>query len=278
MSRHLLGCYGLALQGLDGAAGLLPTVDGRSPTLRVVRRLGSCPDVQEFSSVDRAVLPLLEDALLELTRTSAAATATYTIPYVVSDEELIHPWLAAAAGILCRWNGMQVMHGGVVELGGRALLVLGDREAGKSTLLAHVARSDRMHVMADDLAVFAAGVVYAGPRCVDLRPPTAIAFGLDRPELLARDETRYRFPLAAGLASARLVGAIVLEWGRSCTIERVPVSQRLPCLLPHTGVDDPKVDAGRLLDLASTPVWVLHRPRTWDGLDDAAAAVESLLT
>ena len=67
------------------------------------------------------------------------------------------------AAVFARWRGLETLHGGAfVDDRGGAWAVLGDRGAGKSSLLAALALAGH-EVVADDLLVLDGGDCFAGP-------------------------------------------------------------------------------------------------------------------
>lgn len=274
------GAYGLRLRGLRTADHLLVDIDDKLPTCDVhtrARRSGAPAPPPEFEDDDGACVHLVDGGLLTATR--SPLKVTFETPHVLDDAEVLHPYLAAAIGPLSRWLSRTCLHGAVIGEDGDAVLLLGDREAGKSTLAAYIAtRGGPLAVLSDDVAVINGTDVYAGPSCIDLRPAAAAALGLDHPSRLARGDSRYRFDLLPRRSVARLVGALVLEWGPAPLLTEVGVAQRLPNLLPHCAVSSPERDAERLLALAELPVWRLSRPRDWLLMDRSAELVRAALT
>lgn len=85
-------------------------------------------------------------------------------------------------GVLLHQRGMLVLHGAALDVGGRAVVLLGDKGAGKSTTAAAlIARSHRL--LTDDLVVLApdasSPTVLPGPTQMKLWPETIEAVGLD---------------------------------------------------------------------------------------------------
>src|SRR5262245_16536866 len=80
------------------------------------------------------------------------ADVRIVLPLVPPDPDLLHPYLAPAAALVWRWRGCEAIHGGVFEGRRGAVLLLGGKEAGKSTMLAWLA-AEGFAVLADDLAV-----------------------------------------------------------------------------------------------------------------------------
>lgn len=235
----------------------------------------AAPGTQSRLYDDRAVMPLLDDGVLEVARDPAVAV--YRHPRRLSDEEMLHPWLVPAAATVSAWHGRRVLHGGLVSSGGRAVAVVGDKEGGKSTLLAWMALSSSLSVMADDLVVFDGDTAFAGPRCIDLRPGAIAHLPSTAGAERVRGDTRWRLPLPAAPATSRLVGIVVLEWGSQTRLTAVPPSQRLARLLPHALTEGIPLGTAGVLGFTRYRSWVLSRPRRWDALEASAAALAGLL-
>jgi hypothetical protein len=221
---------------------------------------------EESFSNDIAEIALINDGWVTLER---EGRAYFVMPSRPSDEELIHPWLATVASTFNLWHGRHVLHGGVVVSGGRAVAVIGDREYGKSSLLAWMARDPSIEILADDLVIIEEGRVLAGPRCIDLRPGAAEALSRRGDTQVVRDAERLRLRLPQCSADAPLAAIVVLEWsdGPGVSITPLGATEALEILLNHA------LDGGahgRLLELLDVPVWRLCRPRSWDIMSQAA--------
>ena len=106
-------------------------------------------------------------------------------------DELVHPYLGAAASVFSRWAGREVFHAGAFICGGLAWAVVGGREAGKSSLLAALA-ARQLPVLADDLVITDGQDAFCGPRTIDLRRPIP---GSSEPVTPARGASRWRVSL-----------------------------------------------------------------------------------
>ena len=268
------GAYGYRLPDLDGAAGLT-AVDDDAPVIRVdVRLLGG--DEAADAHADKEI-PLVDSGLLSLDWPTRRAVLR--LPVLPPRDELLHPWLAPVVAEFARRDGAVVLHAGVLAGPGGAVVVAGDREAGKSSLMAACAL-DGLDVLADDLAVVRSGQVAAGPRFLDLRPGTAERLPAEAGVHPARSNSRSRLALPAGVPSAPLVGVVLLDWAddvdAAVELVPVPVVDRLPALVPHTSFEDPASQGPGLLALVRTPVWRLTRPRRWDGQPAAVDLVRRL--
>lgn len=156
--------YGLHLTGVN-SEGLPPASAPGLPCVAV----GHARQAREPACVStkRATLDLPEGRQLLLEQ--GERTATFTgLP--LSHDELVHPYLGAAACIFNRWAGREVYHAGAFICGGLAWAVVGAREAGKSSLLAALA-ARRIPVLADDLVVTDGQQVFCGPRAIIFAGP-----------------------------------------------------------------------------------------------------------
>jgi hypothetical protein len=267
-SRPSTGCYGFRLAGVDGAEALLVDAPGDWPTLEL-RHAPPGPGAPELDSVgpDRAELPLHGGwATIE----RAPARVTFRLPAAPPARDLVHPYLAPAAAVAARWAGRESFHAGAVVAGDGAWAVLGDKESGKSTTLAHLALGGH-EVVSDDLLVVDRGGALAGPRCIDLREASAGHLGAG--EALGVVGVRERWRLLLGPTAPRtpLRGWITLSWGDEVAVERLRGPERMLALLPFRSVQLAPGAPAELVDFSSLPVLRLRRPRRWDALDEAAA-------
>ena len=274
--QHGAGVYGLAVTGLGDVSQYADAPAPGSPALAVRQQVGAVrADVVSTLSGEQAVIPLIENGLLEITR--APAVATFTLPRKLSDDEMLHPWLVPAAATTNAWHGRRVLHGGLVSNGTRALGIVGDKEAGKSTLLAWLAFEAGLSVMCDDLIVVDGDTVFAGPRCIDLRPGSVDHLPDVVGATLVREGTRLRLPLPSGPATAQLVGLAVLEWSADTGVRPVPASARLPHILPHAFTEGVPAGLEGVLGFARYRMWRLARPRDWSSLAASAQLIRELL-
>ena len=256
------GVYGLRLIGLRPNEDLLARVDPGAPGL-TVHRTAAPPALppEDHRNAGLVLRELIDGAgtmamWLDARRVEFALTAT------LSDDELVHPWLAPAAAAMALRDGRLAMHGGVLEVDGRCIALVGDREAGKSTLVA-AAAMDGIGVLTDDVVVVDDDLaVHAGPRCIDLRPASAGYFAA-KAAVPARGGTRRRLPLPQTLARAPLAAVVVLGWGPVRPLRRLRGTESLAALLPHLASDRAPTSFGQVLALASRPVFALSRPKEW---------------
>ncbi|MGH9172110.1 MAG: hypothetical protein ACRD0Z_14775 [Acidimicrobiales bacterium] len=271
----VLTAYGLRLdgpvvRGLDsvllGEKALGP--DAHTVPLVHVRHEATVPSHDNTSRVDdiSAVFSLPSGVGLRLDRT--AREAVYSGPSLDVDT-VAHPYLSPVGAIFGRWLRREAFHAGAFVIAGSAWIVVGGRELGKSSLLATMAVAGH-DVVADDSVVSDGDVVFAGPRCVDLRDPTPAA---GRPLRQVRDGTRWRLALPHGQASCPVAGWLFLRWGDDLSLARVPASQLLGRLARYRARAHLASEPSVLLRLANRPAWVLTRRRSWDGMAETVDAV-----
>jgi hypothetical protein len=193
----------------------------------------------------------------------------YVLPAAASDADLLHPYLAAGAALAWQWQGHEALHAGVCATPAGGVLLLGEKESGKSTTLAWLARNRGTPVIADDLAIIADGRVLAGPRCIDLRADRTRDAGA-----AVRNGARVRVTLPEAPSALRLAGAAILAWGDALTASPVPPRERLSILARQRTYPPLRADELALLDLAALPMFTLMRPRDPAAL---AAASDALL-
>jgi hypothetical protein len=258
MTHATCEAYGLHLDGTPTAG--LPAASGSST--RVVVRQARQHSEPAGVGTERAVLDLPGGRQLVAQRDTGSAT--FTGP-PLSDDELVHPYLGAAAAIFSRWAGREVFHAGAFVCGDLAWAVVGAREAGKSSLLATLAGRG-WPVLADDLVVTDGHQVFCGPRTIDLRQRLP---GSAEPVTPARGTTRWRLSLPPAPRAVPLGGWIYLRWDAEVTMRAVPASVVLARLAAGRTWPTLPSDPRTLLALAARPGWDLGRPADWGRMDEA---------
>jgi hypothetical protein len=273
-SRIAAGAYGLALRGLESAAHLLVAgVDTWQP-LDVLRRVGTGSAQIDRLGDERAEVAFEGGGQVVIER--EPAQAIFTLPRPLSDEELVHPYLAPLGVIAGYWSGRESFHAGTFLLNEGAWALVGDRGAGKSSLLAWLSLEGR-EIVADDILVLDDGNALAGPRAVDLRAGPARRLGAGEPLGVVGARERWRLTTGSVAAEAPLRGWIFLRWGDRVEMERLPGGRRVPELARHRALRVPPKDPRVLVELAGLPAWELRRPRRWASLGEAGARLVEVL-
>lgn len=272
-SGRLLGAYGLRLKGVDAAAALLVRADRDWPTFELDARLGSAAGRRETVTESRAELRLRNGGEIVIER--AEGRITFRTPLELRPDEIVHPYLAPAAAVIGHWLGRESLHAGAFTVDGGVWALLGEREAGKSSTLAHL--SVQGHgVVCDDMLVLDRTTPLAGPRSLDLRRETAEHLGVGEPLGVVGARERWRITLEPVPERLPLRGCIFLDWGDRVEAARVSPSERLPRLFRHRGVRLPPGDPAALLELASLPAWELLRPRGLASIEATAVRLLAL--
>jgi hypothetical protein len=204
--------YGLLLSGAplqEVDSGLLAEADSASTADGPVVRIetgASDPPANRGRRVgaDEALLDLPDGRWLQLWR--QGSRAVYSGPALPADE-LVHPYLSPIGIYFNRWRRREVFHAGSFAYADRAWILIGPRQAGKSSLLAALHEAG-VTVLSDDISVTDGTQLFAGPRCVDLRQAPASSDWL-----AARQESRWRLKLPACDASRPVGGWLFLDWG-----------------------------------------------------------------
>jgi energy-coupling factor transporter ATP-binding protein EcfA2 len=273
MKENCIGAWGLRLSGTGRVATLLadarpwlyPTpLDCAGLTIRFEDYKGFQPDVE--LSEEHALLTFEAGGYAVVRREDFSAT--YHLPKSITAEALVHPYLAGPVSIANHWLGRQVLHAGAVLYEGRVTALVGNRQAGKSTLLAMLAGAGKA-IVTDDLLVLSDGWAFPGPRFVDLRVGAAVRLsqGRDLGILGNRERHRVHTTIAAPPDGARLNRIVFLEWGGDVAeLVPVPASERVPRLLNQVAIQAQVAlpDPLAMLNLASVPTLVLRRPQNWD--------------
>jgi hypothetical protein len=267
MTRSSRGAYGFRVDGVGLAQRLLVDVplDWPSLTLRTV--LGF--DAGHPAGVDdRTARIRVHDGVVEIDRRRGAALVT--LRQTPTPDALVHPHLAPVAAIAARWRRQESFHAGAVILGDGAWAVMGDKGAGKSSLLAWLALSGHA-VLTDDLLVIDGdGNGLAGPRAIDLREGGAERLGVGTALGVVGGRERYRMVVDPVPARVPLRGFIRLAWGGAPTVTPVPPAWRPAALAAQRAVRLTPRDPNLLVQLSALPMVELRRPREWGRAGDAA--------
>lgn len=262
-----LGAYGLRLEGVDGAEELLCQADPAWPRLLIETHRGGSDDDPDEVGPDHASLRLRTGGRVLLDR--VAGRALIRTPRELRSFEIVHPYLAPAAAVMAYWFGRESFHGGAVAVDDFAWGILGDREAGKSTLLAELAVRGAP-VLSDDQLVADEERCFAGPRSVDLREAAGLRLGTAEELGLVGARERWRLALGPVPPELPLAGWFYLDWGDSVDVTPLSGAARVERLARHRGLNVPPRDPQLLLALAALPSFVLTRPKDWGALGEGA--------
>jgi hypothetical protein len=268
------GAYGLRLDGVTSR--YLADAPAEWPAVRVTRREREGERGTTVSGEvgeDRARFVL---GRVEVVVDRAARAAEILHVGALDEDDAAHPLTGPIGAAFAHWDGGHALHAGAFAAGDGAWGVVGGMEAGKSTLMGALALAG-VAVLSDDMLVArrAGGevVAAAGPRCVDLRPPSAEHLAAEGGTVAARGGTRDRLPLGPAPAEAPLRGWFALEWGEAAGVTPMDAAERYAALSAgrkwHLAPRDPRL----LLDLAALPAWRVVRPRTWAAMEPAVASV-----
>lgn len=264
--------YGLALTGLSEVGDLssCSADGGMAVRVRVSQRDSPAPSVRDLD--ERSVVRRLADGhILAMDKDSGTASLYGTR---ATADRWAHPLLSPVAVTFNRWHGREAYHAGCFVAGDRAWILVGHRNAGKSTLLAALAASGTA-VLSDDIVVTDGTFVHAGPRCVDLRQRLP---GVSAPLRTVRDGTRLRLGLDPAPSRVRLRGWIFLGWDASSTVVPVAAGDLLQRVAARRLQPAQPSDPTTLLRLATLPAWDVRRPREWTSLGSVVAALTDLTT
>jgi len=267
------GAYGISIAGVTAAETMLVDAQHEWPRLRIVSELADPPVAKESVTEGHAVLRLKTGGRLSLDRRQGVAC--YSIPRRLTDEELVHPFLAPAAAVVCHWAGRLSFHAGAFVADGGVWAVVGDREAGKSSTLAWLALSGR-EVVADDVLVLDGRAAFAGPRAIDLREETANRFGIGAALGVIGGRQRWRVTLPQLAAPLPFRGWMFLSWGDRLHSRRMGATECMRRLIVNLTLRVSASNPEQLLELATLPAWEVERPRDWDRLEEGAECLLGL--
>ncbi|HUQ47876.1 MAG TPA: hypothetical protein VM053_06475 [Gemmatimonadaceae bacterium] len=253
------GAYGLRLDGLDTPLLVSPVPDSW-PCVGVALDHETLPPHR--SSYSGCAIDLSFGTGWGISLRREASTITFQVPPRASLDDLVHPYLAAAAMHFAGWLGYSTFHGGAFVQHGRAFAVFAHKNGGKSTTLAALAASG-ISIIADDLLVVdkSAGAL-SGPRSIDLRPE-AVGDHVVEP---VRVDERHRLRLPPIEPTHPLAGVFVLGWADRFSMERLTPSERVVELTRHCPPDVARTSV--VLELSRLPLWRVNRLRDLSCLDD----------
>ncbi|HZR95097.1 MAG TPA: hypothetical protein VFA56_05345 [Gaiellaceae bacterium] len=269
------GAYGFRLTGAVADDTLLVDADEAWPALELVSRrdaelpepAGEAAQATVTFGNAGARLQLGPSVVIDLVR--EPASATFRTRDALDGRALLHPYLGAAASVAAAWHGRESLHAGAFVHRGRAWGVLGERTAGKSSLLAVLHELGRP-IVADDILVLDGLAALAAPRSVDLRREAAEALGIGVPLGRVGTRERWRVELRDVSPAVELAGWVWLGWGDAIEVATVGARERLRRIASQLTIPNVPARADALLELAALPGFELRRPRDW-GVGVAAA-------
>jgi hypothetical protein len=269
MAHH--GLYGARIEGIDGGDGL-GEVPADYPRWTVTVSGAPSEDFLEGASWG---FRLGDGGLARAEQDGTGGRLHLALSRPVAERDLGHPFLSIVGVLGPLWAGGVALHGGVFLSHGRAWVVMGGKEGGKSTTLALLARAGH-RVMADDLAVVAPNLmVHRGPRFVDLRQEASESLGVGEPIGMLGTRERWRYRLGEAPLAAPLGGLILPRWGDEEGVGTLDAVSRLRLVASSFPVAYPNDRSALVMDIANgVPTLVWTRPQ---GLDGAAGAVERML-
>ena len=233
--------YGLQWRSSITLPFALPTHPAKVPDVTV--RLGATPS---HLPQRRSGTPHLFEAVPGTALLSVAKVARYAIrpsevvvdPQGGSEDDIVAFLIGPVLAALLQMRGLFTLHAATVEIGGRAVLLLGSSGAGKSVLAAALVH--RGHpLLADDVSglATATGGVLALPAFPRLRLWHDALRVADRRVQVRRDLEQYWKPAATFAASPQRVGAVfVLNSHNRATLEleRLPPNRAFRAVVQHT--------------------------------------------
>jgi hypothetical protein len=261
------GAYGLALPALEGVRELLVPAASDWPTLELKQEPGRATATLETVGDRDARLLLRNGGEIEVER--EGPRALFRVPEPLGPAELLHPYLAPVASVVAHWSGRESLHAAAIVVDGAAWALLGDRESGKSSTAAWLARAG-VPVLCDDVLVLDGASALAGPRVIDLRAEPARLLGAGEALGVVGERERWRLRLQPVPSAVPLAGWVSLAWGDRVELETVSAAARIALLVAHRALRVPATDPAILVELAALPALELRRPRVWSSLPEAA--------
>jgi hypothetical protein len=266
------GAYGLCLPDLPEAADLLVDAPAGWSEWRVARRENEGTP-KEFVRQTHACLRSEPRGWVDVDR--ARHISTLNLPVPVRDREVVHPYLASTASVAAYWRGMQSFHAGAFVVDGRVWAILGDRGAGKSSLLAYLAL-EGVPILTDDILVVRGSTALAGPRCIDLRAEPASRLKVGEALGVVGTRERWRMKIDPVQPELPLAGSLCLEWGQT-GIDIVPPQERLLALFASLSLRVSPSAPDALIQLSTLPMIVVTRRRDFSDLSrDVASLLDHL--
>src|SRR5712691_7412903 len=267
-TAQAVGAYGLRVEGVSHSVRrLLGPADPSWPSVLVRGGISHSEDEQAFVSQTHARVGLPGGGEITVERTPMVAEIRPSSR--PRDDELLHPYLGYVAAIVSRWLGRDCVHAGAFVVDDGVWAMVGERQAGKSSMLGWLA-AQGYDIVCDDVLVIADEQVFAGPRVVDLRPEAAEILGVGTPIGLVGARERWRLEVGPIPTQFPLRGWIFLGWSSQVEVRRASAARRLSTIKEQLSLFTTPRDPTSLLDLASLPAFDVHRPLGWGSMIEAA--------
>ena len=270
-----VGAYGFHIEGADDAAHLMMPVPDEWPTLTISQVTRVEAPVKQSLGDDGAIIPLLPAGSLLLSRVERSVEFRLAEP--IGAEALVHPYLAPAAAVQASWLGRESYHAAGVVIDERVWGFAGDREAGKSTLVAALAARDHP-IMADDLLVIDEDNALAGPRTIDLREEAARRLGGTRARGTTGMRERWRLDVGSAPVTAPFAGWVYPSWGGAIEVAGLALETRLSAPGEHRAVRHRQASPEHAMWMASLPGVTYVSPRRWEAMDESIDRLVAFLT
>jgi hypothetical protein len=270
------GAYGIAVTGLEAEDRLLVSAESHWPTVQIRVDPGGTDAGGTVLEDDIARYPDAPGGDVVVDRKAGVASFRGADP--LTPDEIVHPRLGMLAAIYAQWvPGRMAFHAGAFISGERGWAVVGERNDGKSTLMAALALAG-LPVLGDDTLVLDGIRCLSGARCVDLRPDAAAHLGIRDAVRTVRRGARERLFLdGPAPPAAPLAGWLFLKWADELAIRELHTPERIARIARRQGWHRRGVtDPARLLDFAALPAWELSRPRDWAHLPRVLEHVREL--
>jgi hypothetical protein len=224
-------------------------------------------DEQAFVSQSHARVGLPGGGEITVERTPMVAEVR--LPTPPSDDELVHPYLGYVAAIAARWLERDCIHAGAFVVEDGVWAMVGERLAGKSSMLGWLA-THGYEIVCDDVLVVSQDHVLPGPRVVDLRPEAADVLKAGTPIGLVGARERWRLEVGPVAPELPLRGWIFLGWSDQVEVSAATAARTLSTIKDQLSLFTTPRDPASLLDLACLPAFELRRPRGWESMPEAA--------
>ncbi|WP_299576121.1 hypothetical protein [uncultured Williamsia sp.] len=221
---------------------------------------------------ETALIPHLPRGHSEIDRRTRSTTI---VNAQRGDHAMAHPLLASTAIVTADWSGRVALHGGAfVAPDGRAWGVLGDRGAGKSSLVGWCVKNG-LPVITDDIVVTDGAQVLAGPRCLDLRAGAAKHFGLGIDIGVVGRRRRWRVRTDMCEPAYPLGGWIVPRWSSEIWIDDAAVADRAAVISPHRAIFVRQQHPVAWMGVLAKRLIHFARPQSWARIDVAMGELMS---